>query len=247
MSDLRTNKPKSAQEITARFRAICNGSTDWDRIIKEEGDSLFRDLKLNEVKPVNDQNLPDGSLQFLARLLGKSPRQVRRLCEKGFVSGAKQTKGGHWRIPPDPKLLEKVKAAIKGKTRNRRFVSYAKLARLNDAQQVPELWELKFGKGALEMGPDKYNAAICILNLVEHEKSVTVAAIACAMRCSRAYLYRKVGKDMLNEMIRPFKGYSKYDLPEKPSNHKKSTVHIERPCNPAALSRALRPARRAWQ
>ena len=39
-----------------------------------------------------------GSLGYVAHLLGKNPRTIRRWCEGGLIPGAYQTAGGQWRV-----------------------------------------------------------------------------------------------------------------------------------------------------
>jgi len=55
---------------------------------------------------------PAKSLQWLAQLLGKDARTVRRYCELGLVPGAWRTTGGHWRVRRGTKTVKQVRRAI---------------------------------------------------------------------------------------------------------------------------------------
>jgi transcriptional regulator GlxA family with amidase domain len=64
--------------------------------------------------------MSDFSLPELARRLEKSPRTIRRWCERGLVPGAYRTTGGHWRIADAPAdLVKTASEAAKGFARKR--------------------------------------------------------------------------------------------------------------------------------
>jgi hypothetical protein len=67
----------------------------------------------------DNSTIPARSLQWLALALEKSPRTVRRYCELGLVLGARQTKGGHWRVTAGRRILAAVRKAIHDFERHR--------------------------------------------------------------------------------------------------------------------------------
>ena len=59
------------------------------------------------------------NIDRFAMFVGKSRRTIQRWCKLGYIQGAKQTSGGHWRIPrdPDPKVVIEAINRQGGKTR----------------------------------------------------------------------------------------------------------------------------------
>ncbi|HYG36576.1 MAG TPA: hypothetical protein VEC99_17415 [Clostridia bacterium] len=178
---------------------------ELDRMIREdiEDTNAALGIKARPVASYKDRkNLPEGSLQHLAKKLGISQRQARRICEKGFVPGAFRTPGGHWRVPSTQNLLNKVNAARKGKIRRRGWLDHKKRSRkLAQCQLPPEPEELLHGIKAYEMGPNRYNLLLAIRILHAAEKPVTVTGLAEEMGCSRSTLYRRYGKKYLINAI----------------------------------------------
>lgn len=176
------------------------GNRDAEPIISED-EGLQSRWGRRRKKPINYENLPKNSLQHLAAKLGKSSRQVRRLCQAGLVPNAYRTAGGHWRIRNSSAILVRVREAIRGRTRNREFVNRKKYLQAQKAQEVPLREELLYGERAYSMGPYKHNVGLAITMLHRADKPVTVASVAAEMGIARSTLYRQIGRNQLKGMI----------------------------------------------
>jgi AraC-like DNA-binding protein len=166
--------------------------------------------------------MSDFSLPELAKRLEKSPRTIRRWCDRGLVPGAYRTPGGHWRIADAPADLAKTASeAAKGFSRKRaRKGPIQKIeARINQrAKDIQRLLRPHLGpaKAVLEKLGDQrkspesrrllfeipiHSPTICTqgiasLMISTGEFEPSAQSIANKLGVSRRTVYRRYGREL---------------------------------------------------
>jgi predicted transcriptional regulator len=146
----------------------------------EQMKGLF--LMAKQLKARLDKARKSGSLEFLAEKLGKTQRQIREYCRAGYVPGAYQTKGGHWRVKYDTDTVKMTCAAIGKKFRQRTDGVFMKHLRELYDRDSPKYsgddFSLISDKFLARIKPSQIPYAEAVENLRLQNKLITVRGVA---------------------------------------------------------------------
>ena len=148
-------------------------------------------LQAREIQAELESLQRRGSLEFLAKKLNKSARQVREYCKSGWVPGACQTAGGHWRVNYGETTLMVLTSNLGENTRSRSFDWLAEVLKAESDQhpdrltdeELPPRYEL-----IKRLSQNKTQSLIscCVLEMQKKDKAITYSSVSNRTGLSRA-------------------------------------------------------------